>query len=118
MFNKLSSLFKSKKAIEEQLYRTEHAIEFDPERGVIVAGVVLNENLSKRLEYLSNRRLNRFDDLKALYDHAMIMNEKIDLDIAQQRFLAHLGNTEQNLLEFKQILTILNCYYREFKREK
>ena len=48
----------------------------------------------------------------------MIINEKIDLEIANQRFVARLGNTEENLLQLKQIIQKLNDYYRQFLREK
>ena len=46
------------------------------------------------------------------------MNEKIDLEIASGRYVARLGNTQENLLEFKEIIRKLNDYYREFKRDK
>ena len=59
-----------------------------------------------------------FDDLKKLYFTAMIINEKIDLEIANQRFVVSLGNTEENLLQLKQIIQKLNDYYRQFLREK
>ncbi len=48
----------------------------------------------------------------------MIINEKIDLEIAQQRFNTMLGNTEENLLEFKAIVKKLNDYYRQFLRDQ
>jgi len=34
----------------------------------------------------------------------MIINEKIDLEIAQQRFNTMLGNTEENLWNLKRLL--------------
>lgn len=117
MLNKLIDLLKGNKEDPEQLYLQQQNIQHDPALGYIVDGVVVNE-LSKRLIYLSNRRLEKFDDLKALYSAAIIINEKIDLDIANQRFLAHLGNTEENLLEFKQIVKKLSDYYRTFLRER
>lgn len=117
MFNKLSQLFKGSKESPEQLYLDEHRIQFDDVKGYIIDGVVLN-SLSERLEYLSNRKLMHFDDLKQLYSAAMIINEKIDLEIANQRFVARLGNTEENLLQFKQYLKLLNDYYRQFIRDK
>ncbi|MGE8654138.1 MULTISPECIES: hypothetical protein [unclassified Acinetobacter] len=117
MFNKLSQLFKGSKESPEQLYLDEHRIQFDDVKGYIIDGVVLN-SLSERLEYLSNRKLTHFDDLKQLYSAAMIINEKIDLEIANQRFVARLGNTEENLLQFKQYLKLLNDYYRQFIRDK
>ncbi|OAL79734.1 hypothetical protein AY606_03515 [Acinetobacter sp. SFB] len=123
MLNKLaglftgSRLFKSSKPSAEQLFLEENNILFHPEQGYIVDGVVVNE-LSERLSYFSNRKLAQFDDLKALYFAAMIINEKIDLEIASQRFVARLGNTEENLLQLKQIIQKLNDYYRNFLREK
>ena len=117
MFNKIASLFKSDKESPELLYLKEHQIEFDEERGYIIQGFVINE-LSERLEYFSNRRIKKFDDLKALYDAGMIINEKIDLEITSQRFVARLGNTEENLLELKEVVKLLNEYYRNFIRDK
>ena len=118
MLNKLKDVFKSSKVKEEEAYLKEHAIQFDQQQGYIVDGIVLNHALSERLEYFSNRRLNKFDDLKALYYAAMLINEKIDLEITQQKFVARLGNTEENLLQFKSIVKKLNDYYRNFIREK
>ena len=123
MLNKLtglftsSRLFKSSKPSAEQLFLEENNIQFTKEQGYIVDGIVLNE-WSERLSYFSNRKLNSFDDLKELYFTAMIINEKIDLEIASQRFVARLGNTEENLLQLKQIIKKLNDYYRNFLREK
>ncbi|CAB1212561.1 hypothetical protein [Acinetobacter bouvetii] len=123
MLNKLSGLitgsglFKSSKPSPEQLFLQENNIQFDPEQGYIVDDIVVNE-WSERLSYFSNRKLTTFDDLKALYFTAMIINEKIDLEIANQRFVTRLGNTEENLLQLKQVVKKLNDYYRNFKREK
>ncbi|OTG64182.1 hypothetical protein B9T29_01720 [Acinetobacter sp. ANC 3903] len=123
MLNKLtglftgSGLFKSSKPSPEQLYLQDNNIQFDPEQGYIVDGIVVNQ-LSERLAYFSNRKLNNFDDLKVLYFTAILINEKIDLEIANQRFVARLGNTEENLLQLKQIIKKLNDYYRNFLREK
>ena len=99
------------------MFLEENDIQFHPEQGYIVDDIVVNE-LSERLSYFSNRKLTQFDDLKALYSAAMIINEKIDLEIASQRFVARLGNTEENLLQLKQIIQKLNQYYRNFLREK
>ena len=118
MLNKLKNVFKNSKAKEEEAYLLEHEIQYDSEQGYIVEGVILNQELSERLEYYSNRRLKKFDDLEALYYAAMLINEKIDLEIAQQRFVARLGNTEENLVQFKQMVHKLNDYYRNFMREK
>lgn len=117
MFDKFVGLFKSNKESAEQLYLNERRIQFDDEKGYIVEGVVLNQ-LSERLEYFSNRKINRFDNLKELYSKTMIINEKIDLEIASQRFVARLGNNEENLLELKRLIQILNDYYRQFIRDK
>ena len=123
MLNKLtglftsSRLFKSSKPSPEQLFLEENNIQFTKEQGYIVDGIVLNE-WSERLSYFSNRKLTQFDDLKELYFTSMIINEKIDLEIANQRFVARLGNTEENLLQLKQIIQKLNDYYRNFLREK
>lgn len=123
MLNKLtglftsSRLFKSSKPSAEQLFLEENNIQFTKEQGYIVDGIVLNE-WSERLSYFSNRKLTQCDDLKELYFTAMIINEKIDLEIASQRFVVRLGNTEENLLQLKQIIKKLNDYYRNFLREK
>lgn len=118
MFDKISALFKSNKPSPEQLYLEENNIQYTEETGYIVDGINLNQELGERLEYLSNRRMKTFDDLKELYSTAMIINEKIDLEIANQRFNSRLGNTEENLLQFKVIVKKLNDYYRNFLREK
>ncbi len=117
MLNKLAGLFKSSKESAEQLFLQQQNIQFDQVQGYIVDGIVVNE-LSERLAYFSNRKLSHFDDLKKLYFTAMIINEKIDLEIANQRFVVSLGNTEENLLQLKQIIQKLNDYYRQFLREK
>lgn len=118
MLNKISQLFQNKQAIAEAEFLKQHQLQFDNEQGVIYQGLILNAHLAERLNYLSNRRLSDFNDLSALYDHAMLINEKIDLEIAHQRYAKHLNNNESNLREFQAILKILNQYYREFKREK
>ncbi|APX62651.1 hypothetical protein [Acinetobacter schindleri] len=118
MFDKISALFKSNKPFPAQLYLEENNIQYTEETGYIVDGINLNQELGERLEYLSNRRMKTFDDLKELYSTAMIINEKIDLEIANQRFNSRLGNTEENLLQFKVIVKKLNDYYRNFLREK
>lgn len=118
MFDKISALFKSNKPSPEQLYLEENNIQYTEQTGYIVDGINLNQELGERLEYLSNRRMKTFNDLKELYSTAMIINEKIDLEIANQRFNSRLGNTEENLLQFKVIVKKLNDYYRNFLREK
>lgn len=118
MFDKISALFKSNKPSPAQLYLEQNNIQYAEDTGYIVDGIYLNKELAARLEYLSNRRMNSFDDLKALYSTAMIINEKIDLEIAHQRFNTRLGNTEENLRQFKSIVKKLNDYYREFLRDK
>ena len=118
MFSKLTGLFKNKANLEEIAYLEAHKIQWDAEQGYIVDGILLNDVLAERLNYLSNRRMQQFDDLAQLYSTAMIINEKIDLEIAQQRFNTMLGNTEENLLEFKAIVKKLNDYYRQFLRDQ
>jgi hypothetical protein len=117
MLNKLAQLFKSNKETPEQIFLSEQKIEWHDELGYIVDGIVVN-TLSERLTFLSNRRMTNFDDLRALYFNAMIINEKIDLEIAQQRFTQRMGNTEENLQQFKTIVKKLNEYYRQFKRDQ
>lgn len=117
MFDKVRQLFKGKED-PRLVFMREHQIEWDEARGYSVGGLVLNESLSERLEYFSNRRLKKFDDLKDLYFAAMLINEKIDLEIATGRYVARLGNNQQNLQEFKQLVALLGDYYREFLREK
>lgn len=117
MLNKIVDFFKSDKDTPEQIFLKENQIEYDAEQGFIIKGVIINE-WSERLEYLSNRRLKKFDDLKALYDAGMIINEKIDLEITSQRFVVRLGNSKENLLELKQVVKVLNGYYKIFIRDK
>lgn len=116
MFNKLAQIF-TKKPSAEQVFMEQNRIEFNDQQGFIIDGFVLND-LSERLEYFSNRKLKKFDDLKDLYFKAMLINEKIDLEIANNRFVVRLGNTEENLLQLKAYIALLNDYYRQFKREK
>jgi len=117
MLSQLTNLFKSSKETPEQLFFKEHALSFDAEHGVILGGVVLNE-LGFRLEYFSNRKLDRFDDLEKLFRIAPQINEKIDLEIHSQRFVERLGNNEENLKELKQAIKVLNDYYVKFKRAR
>ena len=117
MLKKLTALF-DRKGTEKRAFLAQHHMQWDETQGFIVDGIVLNESLAERLEYLSNRRLNKFDDLKALYLAGMLINEKIDLEIAHQRFNVRLGNTEENLRHFQTILQRLGEYYRQFEREK
>ncbi len=116
MLNKLAQIF-TKKPSAEQVFMEQNRIEFNDQQGFIVDGFVLND-LSERLEYFSNRKLKKFDDLKDLYFKAMLINEKIDLEIANKRFVVRLGNTQENLLQLKAYIALLNDYYRQFKREK
>ena len=116
MLNKLAQIF-TKKPSAEQVFMEQNRIEFNDHQGFIIDGFVLND-LSERLEYFSNRKLKKFDDLKDLYFKAMLINEKIDLEIANNRFVVRLGNTEENLLQLKAYIALLNDYYRQFKREK
>ena len=118
MFDKITALFKSNKSGPEQVFLQENNIQIDAEQGFIVDGIVLNRELSERLEYFSNRKLNNFDDLKALFYKTILINEKIDLEIATNNYVQRLGNTEENLKQFKEIIRKLNAYYKEFKRER
>lgn len=117
MFNKLSSLFQSSHSKAQQQFMQTHGLEWNEQDGYILAGIILNREYAERLEYLSNRRLKSFDSLEALYSAAMIINEKIDLEIATGRYVTRLGNTHENLLEFKRIIKLLNDYYRTFIRD-
>ncbi|MEB6478492.1 hypothetical protein [Acinetobacter vivianii] len=117
MLSQLTNLFKSSKETPEQLFLKEHALTFDAEQGTILGGVVLNE-LGFRLEYFSNRKLDRFDDLEKLFRIAPQINEKIDLEIHSQRFVERLGNNEENLKELKQAIKVLNDYFVKFKRAR
>lgn len=117
MLNKLVELFKGNKESAEHVFLRENNIQIDAEKGYIVDGIVVNE-LSERLEYFSNRKLTNFDDLETLFYKAILINEKIDLEIASERYVARLGNTEENLKQFKTIIQKLNDYYKEFKRAR
>jgi hypothetical protein len=95
----------------------QHQIEYD-EKGFIIEGIVLNAIHAERLVYFSNRRISQFDDLNALFYSAMLINEKIDLEIANERFVARLGNNLENLTELKRMIKLLNDYYYQFIRDK
>ncbi|KAF1024277.1 MAG: hypothetical protein GAK29_02674 [Acinetobacter bereziniae] len=118
MVTKITALFKNNKNSAEQAFLQQHHIQIDAENGFVVDGIVLNTELAERLEYFSNRKLNNFDDLQELFYKAILMNEKIDLEIVSGRYVARLGNTEENLKQFKEIIRKLNAYYKEFKRER
>ncbi|MEQ1296688.1 hypothetical protein ABLT94_02165 [Acinetobacter soli] len=117
MFKKITDWVGGSKNNLEAQYMKDHDISYHPEQGYCVNGMVVN-TLSERLEYFSNRRLNRFDDLAALYLASILINEKIDLEIATGNYVQRLQNNENNLREFKAIIEKLNHYYREFKRDK
>jgi hypothetical protein len=118
MLKKITALFKRNKNSAEQAFLHAHNIQIDAENGFVVDGIVLNAELAERLEYFSNRKLSNFDDLQQLFYKAILINEKIDLEIASGRYVARLGNTEENLNQFKEIIRKLNAYYKEFKRER
>ena len=118
MLSKLSQLFKLKKDAPEQLFLQQNQIEYDDEKGFIIEGVVLNAIHAERLVYFSNRRISQFDDLNALFYSAMLINEKIDLEIANERFVVRLGNNLENLTELKRMIKLLNHYYYQFIRDK
>lgn len=116
MLSQLTNLFKNSKETPEQLFLKENDLVFDS-HGAIYKGIVLNE-LGVRLEYFSNRKLDRFDDLEKLFRIAPQINEKIDLEIHSQRFVERLGNSEENLKQLKQAIKVLNDYYVKFKRAR
>ncbi|MBJ9984353.1 hypothetical protein IAE19_02720 [Acinetobacter sp. S40] len=117
MLNKLSNLFKSGKPSPEQQYMQQHQIQFDAIRGYSVDGIVMND-LAERLEYFSNRKLSNFNDLEQLYLRSILINEKVDLEIATGRYVTRLNNNEENLNQFKILIEKLNQYYRKFKRDQ
>lgn len=117
MLNKIVNFLKGQTETQEQIYLREHQIQYDPQKGYIVNGITLNE-WSERLEYFSNRKLKNFNDLKALFYTAILVNEKIDLEIASGRYVSRLNNNQQNLHELKEAIQKLNDYYKNFKREK
>ncbi|OTG82876.1 hypothetical protein [Acinetobacter sp. ANC 4648] len=117
MLNKLVAFLKGNKETAEQTYLREQNIQFDIEQGFIVDGIILNE-WSERLEYFSNRKLNNFNDLKELFYKAILINEKIDLEVSSGRYVARLGNTEENLKQLQAIIKKLNDYYKIFKRDR
>ena len=117
MFNKLKGWFDRSSHDTESLYMQEQNISLDENKGYIVDGIVLND-LSERLEYFSNRKLNSFDDLEQLYLKSILINEKIDLEIATGNYVQRLNNNEENLKQFKSLIEKLNQYYRMFKRDK
>lgn len=118
MFNTLKGWFDRSNPDAESLYMQEQNISLDADKGYVVDGIVLNHELSERLEYFSNRKLNSFDNLEQLYLKSMLINEKIDLEIATGNYLKRLNNNEENLKQFKHLIEKLNQYYRMFKRDK
>jgi len=118
MFKKLTQLFQGSKETPEQIYLQENQLRFDSEHGPMIKNVVINEKWSEHLEYFSNRKLQNFDNLPKLFQITPQINEKIDLEIATQRYVERLGNTEQKLLELKSVIQILNQYYVLFLRDK
>lgn len=118
MFKKLTQLFQGSKESPEQIYLQENQLRFDSEHGPVIKNVVINEKWSEHLEYFSNRKLQNFDNLPKLFQITPQINEKIDLEIATQRYVERLGNTEQKLLELKSVIQILNQYYVLFLRDK
>ena len=118
MFNKLKGWFDRSNPDAESLYMQEQNIYLDADKGYVVDGIVLNQELSERLDYFSNRKLNRFDNLEQLYLKSILINEKIDLEIATGNYLKRLNNNEENLKQFKHLNEKLNQYYRMFKRDK
>ncbi|MFL9505348.1 hypothetical protein ACKER8_06970 [Acinetobacter baumannii] len=118
MFKKLTQLFQGSKETPEQIYLQENQLSFDSERGPVIKDVVINEKWPEHLEYFSNRKLQNFDNLPKLFQITPQINEKIDLEIATQRYVERLGNTQEKLLELKAIIQVLNQYYVMFLRGK
>ncbi len=118
MFKKLTQIFQGSKETPEQIYLQENQLRFNSEHGPVIKNVVINEKWSEHLEYFSNRKLQNFDNLPKLFQITPQINEKIDLEIATQRYVERLGNTEQKLLELKSVIQILNQYYVLFLRDK
>ena len=118
MFKKITELFQGSKETPEQVYSRENQLKFDFERGPIMQDVVINEKWSEHLEYFSNRKLQNFDNLQKLFLITPQINEKIDLEIATERYVERLGNTQEKLLQLKAIIQILNQYYVLFLRDK
>jgi len=118
MFKKLTQLFQNSKETPEQIYLQENQLHFDFEHGPIIKDMVINEKWSEHLEYFSNRKLKNFNDLRKLFLITPQINEKIDLEIATQRYVERLGNTQEKLLELKAVIQVLNQYYVMFLRDK
>ena len=118
MFKKLTQLFQGSKETPEQIYLQENQLSFDSERGPVIKNVVINEKWSEHLEYFSHRKLQNFDNLPKIVKITPQINEKIDLEIATQRYVERLGNTQEKLLELKAIIQVLNQYYVMFLRDK
>lgn len=118
MFKKITQLFQGSKETPEQIYLQENLLKFDSEHGPIIKDIVINEKWSEHLEYFSNRKLQNFDNLQKLFLITPQINEKIDLEIATQRYVERLGNTQEKLLQLKAIIQILNQYYVLFLRDK
>lgn len=117
MWQEITRIFNRKNQNLETEYLQKNQIMFDQQQGYIVDGIVVNQ-WSERLMYFSNRRMSKFDDLKALYLNAILINEKIDLEIASQRYVQRLGNNQENLLQMQQSIQKLNDYYRQFLRDR
>jgi hypothetical protein len=116
MFDKITSLFQKKPSAEQQ-YLEQHKLKYDQENGYIIDDVVLND-LSEKIVYFSNRKVENFNDLEGLFQRGMLIKEKIDLEIHTQQYTQRLGNNNENLTQLKQYVIILNDYYRLFKRDK
>jgi hypothetical protein len=118
MFKKLTQLFQNSKETPVQSYLQENQLRFDPEHGPIIHDIVINEKWSEHLEYFSNRKLQNFNDLRKLFQITPQINEKIDLEIATQRYVERLDNTQEKLLNLKAVINVLNQYYVLFLRDK
>ena len=79
---------------------------------------MINQKWSEHLEYFSNRKLQNFDNLQKLFQITPQINEKIDLEIATQRYVARLKILKKSYFNLKAIIQILNQYYVLFLRDK
>ena len=115
MLNKLAQIF-TKKPSAEQVFMEQNRIEFNDEQGFMINGFVLND-LSERLEYFSNRKLKKFDDLKEQLFSEIRENTRNDepdamyiesnigtFSMADVYPMKHIGDDKKPLrfLQFKQ----------------
>lgn len=116
MLKKLSQLFQSKQPDPKEEFCRINALEFDTEKGIVFQKIELSK-YQENLTYLSNRRVSDFNDIAKVYDAAMIIQEKIDLELAAGRYVARLGHDEHTLRFLKAAVETLSLYYRQFVRD-